>query len=100
MSGSFRQSEREKQGGTEVRRQNREGEAVGKQNESVLHLAKHLQGWQAFGKGVFISSCCCSYSQVGRVRLSLYELNKGTLVYSQAQGTGAGSSEAGYYIWL
>ena len=28
------------------------------------------------------------YSQVGRDKLSLYELNKGTLVYSQAEGQG------------
>ena len=28
------------------------------------------------------------YSQVGSVRLSLYELNKGSLVYSQAEGQG------------
>jgi len=28
------------------------------------------------------------YSQVGRNKLSLHELNKGTLVYSQAEGQG------------
>ena len=26
------------------------------------------------------------YSEVGKVRLSFYDLNKGTLVYSQAEG--------------
>ena len=46
---------------------------------------------QVFGRRVLISSFCCSCSQVGRVRSSLYELNKGP---SQS-GRGAGSSEAG-----
>ena len=32
------------------------------------------------------------YSQVGRGNLSLHELNKGTLVYSQAKGQGLQAS--------
>ena len=32
------------------------------------------------------------YSQVGRGKLSLHELNKGTLVYSQAKGQGLQAS--------
>ena len=31
---------------------------------------------------------CVTYSQVGRDKLSLHVLNKGTLVYSQAEGQG------------
>ena len=49
-------------------------------------LLKHLQEWPASGRGVLITSFGCSYSQVGRVRLSLYKLNTGTLIYSQAEG--------------
>ena len=37
---------------------------------------------------MLISSFPYSFSQVGRVRLSLYELNKGIVVYSQAEGQG------------
>ena len=31
---------------------------------------------------------CVTYSQVGRDKLPLHVLNKGTLVYSQAEGQG------------
>ena len=37
---------------------------------------------------MLISSFYCSYSQMGKVRLSLYKLNKSTLVYSQEEGQG------------
>ena len=72
----------------------------GKEVKRAISLAKYPLKVLAFGRGVLTSSFLCSHSQVCRARLSLYELNKGTLVYSQAKGTGAGSSEAGYYIWL
>lgn len=48
MSGSFIQSERERSKEELVQKAEKRGEAVGKQNESVLQLAKHLQEWQAF----------------------------------------------------
>ena len=35
-----------------------------------------------------ISSFCCTYSQVVRVKLFLYELNRVTLFYNQAEGQG------------
>ena len=34
---------------------------------------------------------CCSYSQVGRVRLSLYEWNKSTFIYNQVEDAEAQS---------
>ena len=37
-------------------------------------------------KGRVISSFCCTYSQVVRVRLFLYKLNRVTLFYNQAEG--------------
>ena len=37
---------------------------------------------------MFISSFRYCFSQVGRVRLSLSELNKGIVVYCQAEGQG------------
>ena len=40
----------------------------------------------------------CSHSQVGRVRRSPSELNKGTLV--EPSGRGAGFPEAGHYASL
>ena len=87
MAGSL-QSQREGWWGTKIKRQNREGEAVGKWSERIFSLAKHLQEWPTFGRGVLISSFYCSYSQMGKVRLSLYKLNKSTLVYSQEEGQG------------
>ena len=53
----------------------------------VFSLAKRLQGkGQPLEKGVHLF-----YSQVGRDKLSLQELNKSTLVYSLAE-RGSGSS--------
>ena len=50
----------------------------------VFSLAKRLQGkGQPLEKGVHLF-----YSQVGRDKLSLFELNKGTLVYNQAERHG------------
>ena len=51
---------------------------------SVLHNIS--RDWPAFESSVLISSFCYSFPQVGRVRLSVYELNKGIVVYSQAEG--------------
>ena len=59
-----------------------EREAVGKESDRVFSLAKPLWEWPAFGRGVFICFCC-SYSQVVRVRLSLYRWEKSTFVYNQ-----------------
>ena len=39
------------------------------------------------------------YSQVGRNKLSLHELNKGTLVYSQAEGLGSSRRQAIEYAY-
>ena len=79
MPVSLVESERKKQGGIKLKRQNREEEAVGKQSERVFNLEKHhlTSLWKDY-VNLF-------YSQVGRVRLSLFELSKGTLVYSQAE---------------
>ena len=54
MPGSFVESERKKQGGTKDKRQEREGEAVGKYSERVSRLAEHLQG-----KGQPLEGMCC-----------------------------------------
>ena len=63
---------------------------MGKERERVFSLAKPLWEWPAFGRGVFICFCC-SYSQVGRVRLSLYEWNKSTFIYNQVEDAEAQS---------
>ena len=47
------------------------GRSNGDYGEGIFSFEKHLQKWPAFGMGVLISSLCCSYSQVGRFRLSL-----------------------------
>ena len=60
-----------KEGKAMKKAREREGEAMVKYSERIFSLEKHLQKWPAFGMGVFISSLCCSYSQVGRFRLSL-----------------------------
>ena len=54
---------------------------MGKSSERVFTLSKHLQGNGGLWKG------CVTlfYSQVGRDKLSLQELNKGTLVYNQTE---------------
>ena len=50
----------------------REREWGGKVKESSV-----FQNISRVGSSLLISSFCCSYSQVERVRLSLHELNKG-----------------------
>ena len=54
---------------------------MGKSSERVFSLSKHLQGNGSLWKG------CVTlfYSQVGRDKLSVQELNKGTLVYNQTE---------------
>ena len=53
---------------------------MGKLSERAFSLAKHLQGNGQPSEGYVILSC----SQVGEDKVSLPELNKSTLVYSQA----------------
>ena len=61
----------------------REREWGGKVKESSV-----FQNISRVGSSLLISSFCCSYSQVERVRLSLHELNKGTCVYSHTERQG------------
>jgi len=73
MPEHLRETERKRE---RQRQRERDREAMRNQNERGFGLAKHLWKGPAFGRGVLISSFCCSYSQVGRVGLSLCELNK------------------------
>ena len=78
----FYRSEGKKQWRTKVKRKSREGNALGKQSKRAFSLAKNIsKGMDSFWKG------CVNlfYAQVGREKLSLLELNKSTLVYSQAE---------------
>jgi len=62
--------------------------------ETEMQGGSQLKGslvLQNISKGMFsLRKGCVNlfYSQVGRDKLSLYQLNKGTLVYSQAEGQG------------
>ena len=55
---------------------------MGKLSEKELNLSRHLWKGPVFGRGVLVSSSLQSFShsQVGRVRLSPCELNRGTLL--------------------
>ena len=84
MPGSFYRSERKKQGGTNVKKQNKEGDAVGRKGKAFSVLQSISRSMSSLQKG------CVNlfYSQVGRDKISLQELNKDSLVYNQAEGQG------------
>ena len=89
MPGSFYRSERKKQGGTNVKKQNKEGDAVGRKGKAFSVLQSISRSMSSLQKG------CVNlfYSQVGRDKLSLQELNKGTLQSSKGAGLSSHSRD-------
>ena len=82
----------QKQWGTKVKRQTREGDAVGKLSERVFNFIKHLQVNVQLSEGV-----CSSLLFTEGQGQTISELSKGTLVYSQAEGR---VLQASYWVWL
>ena len=86
--------------GTEVKRQNREGEAMRKWSKKGHQSGENVSGKGPHGEAMCSSLLSGSHTQVDGVRWSLCELNKGTLVKRTGRGAGFSDTENHYSLCM